>query len=107
MLDGAQFTQQLIFETVEEELDGIAVIVFVVGIVTCKLGSYCLSHLTTFQMLMLLHTRNHFHSHSGIGYITYCIQSAVLQVGTNLVPENMQVVMPFECRVKSFDAAGT
>ena len=107
MSNGAQLTQQLIIETVEEELDGIAVIVFVIGVVTCELDSYCLSHLTTFQTLMLFHAGDHLHSHSGIGYVTYCVQSTVLQVGPNLVPENLQVVVPSKLQIKSFDVTGT
>ena len=106
MSDSAQLTQQLIVETVEEELDGIAIIVFVVGIITCKLGSYCLGRLATFQTLMLFDTRNHLGGHSGIRQVTDCIQTAVLQVGPNLIPENLQVIVPFELWVETFDAVG-
>ena len=104
--DGAQLTQQLIVETVEEELDGIAIIVFVVGVISCKLGSYCLDRLATFQTLMLLDTRNHLGGHSGIRQVTNCIQAAVLQVGPDFIPEDLQVIVTLELWVETFDAVG-
>ena len=52
---------------------------------------------------MLFDTRNHLGSHSGIRQVTDCIQTAVLQVGPNFVPENLQVIVPFELWVKTFD----
>ena len=103
---GAQLTQQLIVETVEEELDGIAIIVFVVSVISCKLGSYCLGRLATFQTLMLFDTRNHLGGHGGIRQVTNCIQAAVLQVGPDFIPEDLQVIVTLELWVETFDAVG-